>query len=58
MLSALQNNHSGMDISSALGAVLGGGGDLLSSLLDQDGDGKLGLDDAPKIGSSLFGEKR
>lgn len=33
----------------------GAGGDLLSSLLDQDGDGKFGLGDALKIGSSLFG---
>ena len=33
----------------------GAGGGLLSALLDQDGDGQLGLGDALKIGSSLFG---
>jgi hypothetical protein len=33
----------------------GAGGSLLGSLLDQDGDGQLGLGDALKIGSSLFG---
>ena len=33
----------------------GTSGGLLGSLLDQDGDGQLGLGDALKIGSSLFG---
>jgi hypothetical protein len=36
----------------------GAGGGVLSSLLDQDGDGQLGLGDALKIGSSLFGGGR
>ena len=34
-----------------------GAGGLLGSLLDQDGDGQLGLDDALKIGGALFGGK-
>ena len=53
----------------ALGALLGqeeqqirqeGGGaaGLLGAVLDQDGDGKLGLGDVLKIGGSLFGGKR
>ncbi len=53
----------------ALGAMLGqeeqqirqeGGGaaGLLGAVLDQDGDGKLGLGDVLKIGGSLFGGKR
>ena len=53
----------------ALGAMLGqeeqqirqeGGGaaGLLGAVLDQDGDGKLGLGDMLKIGGSLFGGKR
>ena len=33
----------------------GTAGSLLGSLLDQDGDGQLGLGDALKIGGSLFG---
>lgn len=32
-----------------------GAGGLLGSLLDQDGDGQLGLGDALKLGGSLFG---
>lgn len=36
----------------------GSGGGLLSSLLDRDGDGQLGLGDALKIGSSLLGGGR
>ena len=34
------------------------GGDLLGSLLDQDGDGQVGLSDLMKIGGSLFGGRR
>lgn len=50
----------------ALGALLGeeeqrirhdsgGAGDLIGAILDQDGDGKLGVGDLLKIGGSLFG---
>lgn len=41
--------------------VVGAGGpgaDLLGSLLDQDGDGQLGLGDLLKVGTSLFGNRR
>lgn len=52
-----------------LGAVLGReqaqvrqqggvGGDLLGSLLDQDGDGQVGLGDLIKIGGGLLGGRR
>ena len=34
------------------------GGDLLGSLLDQDGDGQLGLNDLLKIGGGLLGGRR
>ncbi|WP_406622590.1 DUF937 domain-containing protein [Acidovorax sp. SDU_ACID1] len=34
------------------------GGDLLGSLLDQDGDGQVGLGDLLKIGGSLLGGRR
>lgn len=34
------------------------GGDLLSSLLDQDGDGQVGLGDLLKLGGSLLGGRR
>ena len=58
----------GMD-AGGLGAVLGreqaqgrqqggGGGDLLGSLLDQDGDGQVGLGDLIKIGGGLLGGRR
>ena len=58
----------GMDAGS-LGAVLGRehaqvrqqggvGGDLLGSLLDQDGDGQVGLGDLIKIGGGLLGGRR
>ena len=58
----------GMDAGS-LGAVLGRehaqvrqqggvGGDLLGSLLDQDGDGQVGLGDLLKIGGGLMGGRR
>ena len=36
----------------------GGAAGLLGAVLDQDGDGKLGLGDVLKIGGSLFGGKR
>ncbi|OZI24181.1 calcium-binding protein [Bordetella genomosp. 7] len=59
---------SGMDADS-LGATLtherdaarqqgGVGGDLLGSLLDQDGDGQVGLGDLLKIGGSLLNGRR
>lgn len=52
-----------------LGAILGqeqqqarqqgvGGGGLLGAVLDQDGDGQLGLGDLLKIGGGLLGGKR
>ena len=58
----------GMD-AGGLGAVLGReqaqvrqqggvGGDLLGSLLDQDGDGQVGLSDLLKIGGGLLGGRR
>ena len=34
------------------------GGGLLGSLLDQDGDGQLGMGDLLKVGGSLFGGRR
>ncbi|KAA9160159.1 DUF937 domain-containing protein, partial [Delftia sp. BR1] len=34
------------------------GGGLLGSLLDQDGDGQVGLSDLMKIGGSLLGGRR
>ena len=34
------------------------GGGLLGSLLDQDGDGQLGMGDLIKVGGSLFGGRR
>ena len=34
------------------------GGDLLGSLLDQDGDGQVGLGDLIKIGGGLLGGRR
>ncbi|GAA4322219.1 DUF937 domain-containing protein [Pigmentiphaga soli] len=34
------------------------GGGLLGSVLDQDGDGQVGLDDLVKIGGSLLGGRR
>lgn len=36
----------------------GVGGDLLGSLLDQDGDGKLGMGDLFKIGGAFLGGRR
>ncbi len=36
----------------------GGAGGLLSSVLDQDGDGKLGLGDLLKVGSEFLGGRR
>jgi len=48
------NDNSGL--SGMLGGLLGGsGGNILSSLLDQDGDGKLGLND---IASVLSGNNK
>ncbi|WP_150117317.1 DUF937 domain-containing protein, partial [Xanthomonas phaseoli] len=34
-----------------------GAGGLLASVLDQDGDGQLGLGDVMKLGGSLFGKR-
>lgn len=52
----------------ALGAILGeeqqrvsqqsGAGDLLGAVLDQDGDGQLGIGDLLKFGGGLLGGKR
>lgn len=61
-------NTGGMD-AGGLGQMLGQerssaqsrgapGGDLLTSLLDQDGDGQLGLGDLLKLGGSLLGGRR
>ncbi|MDQ2988334.1 MAG: DUF937 domain-containing protein [Pseudomonadota bacterium] len=61
-------NAGGMDAGS-LGQTLGQerervqqqgglGGGLLGSLLDQDGDGQLGMGDLLKVGGSLFGGRR
>ena len=65
---AQRTQAGGMD-AGGLGAVLGRehaqvrqqggvGGDLLSSLLDQDGDGQVGLGDLIKIGGGLLGGRR
>ncbi len=35
-----------------------GNGGLLTSVLDQDGDGQLGVGDLLKLGGGLFGGKR
>ena len=49
----------GNGLSDLLGGLLGGqsGGDALSGLLDQNGDGKLGIDDAAGFLGGLFGKK-
>ena len=65
---AQRANASGMD-AGGLGQVLGQereraqqpggiGGGLLGSLLDQDGDGQVGLGDLIKIGGGLLGGRR
>ena len=65
---AQRTQAGGMDAGS-LGAELGRehaqvrqqggvGGDLLGSLLDQDGDGQVGLGDLIKIGGGLLGGRR
>jgi hypothetical protein len=65
---AQRTQAGGMDAGS-LGAVLGRehaqvrqqggvGGDLLGSLLDQDGDGQVGLGDLIKLGGGLLGGRR
>ena len=67
-LLAQRTQAGGMDAGS-LGAVLGRehaqvrqqggvGGDLLGSLLDQDGDGQVGLGDLIKLGGGLLGGRR
>lgn len=66
---ARQTTQQGNASPQGLGALLGqeqqqirqqGGGaaGLLGAVLDQDGDGKLGLGDVLRIGGSLFGGKR
>lgn len=66
---AKQTTRQGNADPQALGTLLGqeqeqirqeGGGaaGLLGAVLDQDGDGKLGLGDVLKIGGGLFGGKR
>lgn len=62
---AQRTQASGMD-AGGLGAALGQAqtqarqqhGDLLGSLLDQDGDGQVGLGDLIKIGGGLLGGRR
>ena len=65
---AQRTQAGGMD-AGGLGAVLGRehaqvrqqggvGGDLLGSLLDQDGDGQVGLGDLIKLGGGLLGGRR
>ena len=64
-----QRAQAGGMYAGGLGAVLGReqaqvrqqggvGGDLLGSLLDQDGDGQVGLGDLIKIGGGLLGGRR
>lgn len=65
---ARQATQQGNASPQALGTLLGqeeqqireesGAGDLLGAVLDQDGDGKLGIGDLLKIGGGLFGGKR
>ncbi len=45
----------GVDLAGLLGG--GGGSAGLTSMLDQDGDGQLGLSDVLKVGGQLFGQK-
>ncbi|MGY0561389.1 MULTISPECIES: DUF937 domain-containing protein [unclassified Luteimonas] len=65
---ARQATQQGKADPQALGALLGqeqqqirqqsgGAADLLGAVLDQDGDGKLGVGDLLKIGGSLFGKR-
>lgn len=65
---ARQTTQQGNASAQGLGALLGqeqqqiqqqdsGVAGLLGAVLDQDGDGKLGLGDALKIGGSLFGKR-
>ena len=64
-----QRTQAGGMVAGGLGAVLGRehaqvrqqggvGGDLLGSLLDQDGDGQVGLGDLIKLGGGLLGGRR
>lgn len=66
---AQRMGQSGQGNSAALGQMLGQeqqrvreqggvGGGLLGAVLDQDGDGQLGLGDLLKVGSSLFSGNR
>lgn len=65
---ARQATRQGQASPQALGTMLGqeerqirresGVGDLLGAVLDQDGDGELGIGDLLKIGGGLFGGKR
>ncbi len=66
---AQRMGQGGQGSASALGQMLGQeqqqvreqggiGGNLLGAVLDQDGDGQLGLGDLLKVGSGLFGGNR
>ncbi|MCC7634995.1 DUF937 domain-containing protein [Stenotrophomonas rhizophila] len=56
------NGGNPAQLSQALGqeaqAAQGQNGSLLASVLDQDGDGQLGIGDLLKLGGGLFGGKR
>lgn len=57
LFGVLQRDHRGGNDPD--GNDLGGlGGGLLGSLLDQDGDGQVGLSDLLKIGGGLLGGRR
>lgn len=53
------NVSDGGGLSDLLGGMLGGqsGGDVLGGLLDQNGDGKLGVDDVGGLLGGFFGKK-
>jgi len=53
------NVSDGNGLNDLLGGLLGGksGGNILGSLLDQNGDGKLGIDDVGGLLGGFFGKK-
>jgi|SRR5690606_4225263 len=53
------NVSDGGGLSDLLGGMLGGqsGGDILGGMLDQNGDGKLGMDDVGGLLGGFFGKK-
>ncbi|MEC3878468.1 DUF937 domain-containing protein [Parapedobacter sp. 10938] len=58
--SRTNNVSDGGGLSDMLGGMLGGqsgGGNILGGLLDQNGDGKLGVDDVGGLLGGLFGKK-